>query len=122
MWITNGPDADTFLIYARPIPPPVRVASVPSSSSVAPELQHAQKLDKLGMRGSGTCELVLEGASAAANLLGVENGGVRAADERPDYERVVAGGPLGLMAAALDVVLPTCTSASSSASRSAPSS
>ena len=73
-----------------------------------PGFSTAQKLDKLGMRGSGTCELVFEDCCVpAANIVGAENGGVRVLMSGLDYERVVlAGGPLGLMAAALDVVLP----------------
>jgi len=109
MWITNGPDADVFLIYAK-----TDAAAGPRGISTfivergTPGFTTAQKLDKLGMRGSGTCELVLEECFVpAANLLGAENGGVRVLMSGLDYERVVlAGGPLGLMAAALDVVLP----------------
>jgi isovaleryl-CoA dehydrogenase len=68
----------------------------------------AQKLDKLGMRGAGTCELIFEQCHIPAeNVVGAENAGVRVLMSGLDYERVVlAGGPLGLMAAALDVVLP----------------
>jgi isovaleryl-CoA dehydrogenase len=109
MWITNGPDADVFLIYGKTD----NVAGARGISTFivergTPGFTTAQKLDKLGMRGSGTCELVLEECFVpAANLLGVENGGVRVLMSGLDYERVVlAGGPLGLMAAALDVVLP----------------
>jgi isovaleryl-CoA dehydrogenase len=109
MWITNGPDADTFLIYAK-----TNAAAGPRGISTfivergTPGFRTAQKLDKLGMRGSGTCELVFENCFVpAANLLGAENGGVRVLMSGLDYERVVlAGGPLGLLAAALDVVLP----------------
>jgi isovaleryl-CoA dehydrogenase len=109
MWITNGPDADTFLIYAK-----TDAAAGPRGISTfilergTPGFSTAQKLDKLGMRGSGTCELVFEDCFVPAeNLLGAENGGVRVLMSGLDYERVVlAGGPLGLMAAALDVVLP----------------
>ena len=109
MWITNGPDADVFLIYAK-----TDAAAGPRGISTfivergTPGFTTAQKLDKLGMLGSGTCELVLEECFVpGTNLLGVENGGVRVLMSGLDYERVVlAGGPLGLMAAALDVVLP----------------
>ncbi len=109
MWITNGPDADTFLIYAK-----TNATAGPRGISTfivergTPGFGTAQKLDKLGMRGSGTCELVFEDCAVPAhNLLGVENGGVRVLMSGLDYERVVlAGGPLGLLAAALDVVLP----------------
>jgi isovaleryl-CoA dehydrogenase len=109
MWITNGPDADTFLIYAKTDSTAgTRGISTFIVERGIPGFSTAQKLDKLGMRGSGTCELVLEECFVpAANLLGVENGGVRVLMSGLDYERVVlAGGPLGLMAAALDVVLP----------------
>jgi len=109
MWITNGPDADTFLIYAKTDSTAgTRGISTFIVERGTPGFSTAQKLDKLGMRGSGTCELVLEECFVpAANLLGVENGGVRVLMSGLDYERVVlAGGPLGLMAAALDVVLP----------------
>ncbi|HEY7995433.1 MAG TPA: isovaleryl-CoA dehydrogenase [Steroidobacteraceae bacterium] len=109
MWITNGPDADTFLIYAKTDHSAgTRGISTFIVERGTPGFSTAQKLDKLGMRGSGTCELVLEECFVpAANLLGVENGGVRVLMSGLDYERVVlAGGPLGLMAAALDVVLP----------------
>jgi isovaleryl-CoA dehydrogenase len=109
MWITNGPDADTFLIYAKTEPAAgARGISTFILERGTPGFSTAQKLDKLGMRGSGTCELVFEDCFVpAANLLGAENGGVRVLMSGLDYERVVlAGGPLGLMAAALDVVLP----------------
>jgi isovaleryl-CoA dehydrogenase len=109
MWITNGPDADVFVVYAKTDP-----AAGPRGISAfivergASGFSTAQKLDKLGMRGSGTCELVFEDCRVPAeNLLGSENGGVRVLMSGLDYERVVlAGGSLGLMAAALDVVLP----------------
>ena len=109
MWITNGPDADTFLIYAK-----TNASAGPRGISTfivergTPGFSTAQKLDKLGMRGSGTCELVFEDCEVPTqNLLGAENGGVRVLMSGLDYERVVlAGGPLGLLAAALDVVLP----------------
>src|SRR5207237_3547777 len=73
-----------------------------------PGFATAQKLDKFGMRGSGTCELVFEDCAVpAANILGAQNEGARVLMSGLDYERVVlAGGPLGLMAAALDLVLP----------------
>ena len=109
MWITNGPDADVFLIYGKTeAAAGARGISTFIVERGTPGFTTAQKLDKLGMRGSGTCELVLEECFVpAANLLGVENGGVRVLMSGLDYERVVlAGGPLGLMAAALDVVLP----------------
>jgi isovaleryl-CoA dehydrogenase len=109
MWITNGPDADVFVVYAKTDP-----AAGPRGISAfivergARGFSTAQKLDKLGMRGSGTCELVFDDCAVPAeNLLGSENGGVRVLMSGLDYERVVlAGGSLGLMAAALDLVLP----------------
>ena len=109
MWITNGPDADVFLIYGKTdAAAGARGISTFIVERGTPGFTTAQKLDKLGMRGSGTCELVFEECFVpAANLLGAENGGVRVLMSGLDYERVVlAGGPLGLMAAALDVVLP----------------
>jgi isovaleryl-CoA dehydrogenase len=109
MWITNGPDADVVLVYAKTDP-----QSGPRGISTfivergTRGFHSAQKLDKLGMRGSSTSELVFEDCRVPAeNLLGTENGGVRVLMSGLDYERVVlAGGSLGLMAAALDVVLP----------------
>ncbi len=109
MWITNGPDADVFLIYGKTdAAAGARGISTFIVERGTPGFTTAQKLDKLGMRGSGTCELVFEECFVpAANLLGVQNGGARVLMSGLDYERVVlAGGPLGLMAAALDVVLP----------------
>ncbi len=109
MWITNGPDADVFLVYAK-------TDAAAGSRGIttfiiergAPGFSTAQKLDKLGMRGSGTCELVFEECHVpSANIVGAENGGARVLMSGLDFERVVlAGGPLGLLAAALDVVLP----------------
>ncbi len=109
MWITNGPDADVFVIYAKTNPgagPRGITAFIVERGTEG--FSTAQKLDKLGMRGSGTCELVFEDCPVPAeNLLGVENGGARVLMSGLDYERVVlAGGPIGLMAAALDLVLP----------------
>jgi isovaleryl-CoA dehydrogenase len=108
MWITNGPDADVFLIYAKTSDAGPRGITTFIVERGTPGFSTAQKLDKLGMRGSGTCELVFEECRVpAANIVGAENGGVRVLMSGLDYERVVlAGGPLGLMAAALDVVLP----------------
>src|SRR5579862_163418 len=109
MWITNGPDADVLVVYAKTDPQ----AGARGITAFIVEkgmrgFSTAQKLDKLGMRGSNTCELVFEECAVpAANLLGSENGGVRVLMSGLDYERVVlAGGPLGIMAACLDVVLP----------------
>jgi isovaleryl-CoA dehydrogenase len=109
MWITNGPDADVLVVYAKTDP-------AAGARGITPFIVErgwrgfstAQKLDKLGMRGSSTCELVFDDCPVPAeNRLGPENGGVRVLMSGLDYERVVlAGGPLGLMAAALDLVLP----------------
>jgi isovaleryl-CoA dehydrogenase len=109
MWITNGPDADVFVIYAKS-----DVAAGPRGISAfivernTPGFTTAQKLDKLGMRGSSTCELVFEDCVVPSeNLLGGLNRGTAVLMSGLDYERVVlSGGPLGLMAAALDLVLP----------------
>jgi len=109
MWITNGPDADVFVVYAKTDPAAgARGISAFILDRGARGFSTAQKLDKLGMRGSGTCELLFDDCSVPAeNLLGTENGGVRVLMSGLDYERVVlAGGSLGLMAASLDVVLP----------------
>jgi len=109
MWITNGPDADVLVVYARTEP----AAGARGITAFIVErgfegFSTAQKLDKLGMRGSSTCELVFEDCVVpAANVLGAENDGVRVLMSGLDYERVVlAGGPLGLMSAALELVLP----------------
>ena len=109
MWITNGPDADVFVVYAKTDP----AAGARGISAFIVErgtagFSTAPKLDKLGMRGSGTCELLFDDCRVpAANLLGEEHRGVRVLMSGLDYERVVlAGGSLGLMAAALDLVLP----------------
>ena len=109
MWITNGPEADVFVVYAKTDPAAgARGITAFIVERGAVGFTTAQKLDKLGMRGSGTCELVFEECAVPAqNRLGPENGGVRVLMRGLDYERVVlAGGPLGLMAAALDLVLP----------------
>jgi isovaleryl-CoA dehydrogenase len=109
MWITNGPDADVVIVYAKTDP-----AAGPRGITAFivekgwPGYSSAQKLDKLGMRGSSTSELVFDNCVVpAANVLGQLNGGVRVLMKGLDYERaVLGGGPLGLMAAALDLVLP----------------
>jgi isovaleryl-CoA dehydrogenase len=109
MWITNGPDADVLVVYAKTEP---GAGSRGITAFIVERgfegFSTAQKLDKLGMRGSSTCELVFENCEVpAANVLGRENEGVRVLMSGLDYERVVlAGGPLGLMGAALDLVLP----------------
>ena len=109
MWITNGPDADVLVVYAKTDPS----AGPRGISAFIVEkgfkgFSTAQKLDKLGMRGSNTCELVFEDCEVPAeNLLGAEGRGVNVLMSGLDYERVVlAGGPLGIMAACLDVVMP----------------
>jgi isovaleryl-CoA dehydrogenase len=109
MWITNGPDADVVLVYAKTDPAAgARGISTFIVERGTPGFESAQKLDKLGMRGSSTSELLFDDCRIpAANLVGTENGGVRVLMSGLDYERVVlAGGSLGLHAAALDVVLP----------------
>ena len=109
MWITNGPDADTLVVYAKTDPgagPRGITAFIVEKGT--PGFSTAQKLDKLGMRGSNTCELVFEDCAVpAANVLGEVGRGVNVLMSGLDYERaVLAGGPLGIMAACLDVVLP----------------
>ena len=109
MWITNGPDADTYVIYAK------TDATVRSAGITAfivergySGFSQAQKLDKLGMRGSNTCELVFEDCEVPAeNVLGTEGNGFRVLMSGLDYERtVLAAGPTGIMQACLDTVLP----------------
>jgi isovaleryl-CoA dehydrogenase len=109
MWITNGPDAPVYVIYAK-----TDAAAGPQGISAflverdTPGFSRSPKLDKLGMRGSNTCELVFEECVVPAeNILGKENGGVRVLMSGLDYERVVlSGGPLGIMQACMDEVLP----------------
>ena len=109
MWITNGPDAHVYVIYAK-----TDAAAGPQGISAflverdSPGFSRSPKLDKLGMRGSNTCELVFEDCVVSAeNILGKENGGVRVLMSGLDYERVVlSGGPLGIMQACMDEVLP----------------
>ncbi|NBT28792.1 MAG: isovaleryl-CoA dehydrogenase [Gammaproteobacteria bacterium] len=109
MWITNGPDADTLVVYAKTNPQ----AGSRGITAFLIEKDFAgfstgPKLDKLGMRGSNTCELVFEDCEVpASQILGAENAGVAVLMSGLDFERVVlSGGPLGLMQACLDVVLP----------------
>ncbi|MDK1286980.1 isovaleryl-CoA dehydrogenase [Pseudoalteromonas umbrosa] len=109
MWITNGPDADVFVIYAKTeldAGPRGITAFIVERNS--PGFSTAQKLDKLGMRGSNTCELVFEDCEVPEeNILGTLNEGVKVLMSGLDYERVVlAGGPLGIMQACMDVVVP----------------
>lgn len=109
MWITNGPDADTLVVYAKTDP------SGGSRGITAFIIErdfegfsHAQKLDKLGMRGSNTCELVFQDCVVPKeNVLGELNRGVEVLMSGLDYERVVlAAGPLGIMQACMDEVVP----------------
>jgi isovaleryl-CoA dehydrogenase len=109
MWITNGPIAETLVVYAKTNPDagPRGITAFLIEKGMA-GFTTAQKLDKLGMRGSDTCELVFEDCEVAAdNVLGSVDGGVRVLMSGLDYERaVLAAGPLGIMQACLDVVLP----------------
>ena len=109
MWITNGPDAETLIVYAK------TNQNLGSRGITAfiieKEMQGfstGEKLDKLGMRGSNTCELVFENCEVPfENILGEEGKGVEVLMSGLDYERVVlAAGPLGIMASALDTVVP----------------
>jgi isovaleryl-CoA dehydrogenase len=109
MWITNGPTADVLVVYVKVDP------SLGNRGVTAMIIERgfngfstAQKLDKLGMRGSDTCELVFDDCEVPAeNVLGEVGGGARVLMSGLDYERVVlAGGPLGLMRAGMDLVLP----------------
>jgi isovaleryl-CoA dehydrogenase len=109
MWITNGPDADVLVVYAKTAP----AAGAQGITAFIVErgftgFAASPKLDKLGMRGSSTSELLFDDCEVPTeNVLGSIGGGVRALMSGLDYERVVlAGGPLGLMQAALDLVLP----------------
>jgi len=109
MWITNGPDADTLVVYAKTDPQAgARGITAFLVEKGMPGFSTAQKLDKLGMRGSNTCELVFTDCVVPAeNVLGAEGRGVNILMSGLDYERaVLAGGPLGLMAAAMDAVVP----------------
>jgi len=109
MWITNGPDAHTFIIYAK-------TDTAAGSKGITafivekdtPGFSQAQKLDKLGMRSSNTCELVFVDAEVPQeNILGELGGGVRVLMSGLDYERLVlSGGPLGIMQATMDAVVP----------------
>ena len=108
-WITNGPHADTLVVYAKTDP---EGASRGVTAFIIEKdfkgFRCAQKLDKIGMRGSDTGELVFEDCEVPAqNVLGPENGGAGVLKSGLDYERtVLAGGPLGIMQACLDAVLP----------------
>jgi isovaleryl-CoA dehydrogenase len=109
MWITNGPEADVFVIYAKTEPGAGSsgiTAFIVEGDSAG--FSRGPKLDKLGMRGSNTCELVFEDCRVPAeNILGAENAGVRVLMSGLDYERtVLAAGPVGIMQSCLDVVEP----------------
>jgi len=109
MWITNGPDANTLVVYAKTdISAGARGVTAFLIERGMKGFSTAQKLDKLGMRGSNTCELVFEDCEVPVeNVLGEEGRGVNVLMSGLDYERaVLAGGSLGIMAACLDVVLP----------------
>ncbi len=109
MWITNGPDADVLVVYAKTDPDAgARGITAFLVEKGMKGFSTAQKLDKLGMRSSPTSELVFQDCEVPAeNVLGSEGSGVRVLMSGLDYERVVlSGGPLGLMAAAMDVVMP----------------
>ncbi|HGY9608474.1 isovaleryl-CoA dehydrogenase [Vibrio harveyi] len=109
MWITNGPDADTLVVYAKTDP---NGGSRGITAFIIERefegFSHAQKLDKLGMRGSNTCELVFQDCAVPKeNVLGELNRGVEVLMSGLDYERVVlAAGPLGIMQACMDEVVP----------------
>ncbi|WP_274879660.1 isovaleryl-CoA dehydrogenase [Vibrio harveyi] len=109
MWITNGPDADTLVVYAKTDP---NGGSRGITAFIIERefegFSHAQKLDKLGMRGSSTCELVFQDCVVPKeNVLGELNRGVEVLMSGLDYERVVlAAGPLGIMQACMDEVVP----------------
>jgi len=109
MWITNGPDADTLIVYAK------TDGQAGAEGIIAFIVEKgfkgfstAQKLDKLGMRGSNTCELAFQDCEVPAeNVLGGEGRGVKVLMSGLDYERaVLAAGPLGIMQSCMDVVLP----------------
>src|SRR5438067_5235521 len=109
MWITNGPHADTLVVYAKGDPDPDgRGITAFLIEKGFKGFSTAQKLDKLGMRGSDTCELVFVDCEVPAeNVLGRPGEGLAVLMSGLDYERVVlAAGPLGIMAACMDVVLP----------------
>ncbi|HAU1150559.1 TPA: isovaleryl-CoA dehydrogenase [Legionella pneumophila] len=109
MWITNGPDADVLVVYAKT---DKQAGSKGITAFIIekgmPGFKTAQKLDKLGMRGSNTCELVFDQCEVPSeNVLGVINQGVKVLMSGLDYERtILAAGPVGIMQACMDVVLP----------------
>lgn len=109
MWITNGPEANTLVVYAKTDPEagPKGITAFLIEKEM-PGFSCAQKLDKLGMRGSNTGELVFQDCEVPEeNVLGREGGGVAVLMSGLDYERaVLAAGPLGIMQACMDIVLP----------------
>lgn len=109
MWITNGPDASTLIVYAKSDPDagPKGITAFLVDRGMK-GFSTAQKLDKLGMRGSNTCELVFEDCLVPfENILAEEGKGVNVLMSGLDYERVtLAAGPIGIMAAAMDIVVP----------------
>jgi isovaleryl-CoA dehydrogenase len=109
MWITNGPDADVLVVYAKTNPQAgARGITAFLIEKGMKGFTVAQKLDKLGMRGSNTGELVFQDCEVPAeNILGEIDGGVTVLMSGLDYERaVLSGGPLGIMQACMDVVIP----------------
>lgn len=110
MWITNGPDADVLLVYMRTAPRPAgsRCMTAFIVEKGMKGFSTAQKLDKLGMRGSNTCELVFDNCEIPEeNIVGEVNEGVRVLMGGLDTERLVlSGGPIGIMQSAMDLVLP----------------
>ncbi|KQV20328.1 isovaleryl-CoA dehydrogenase [Rhizobium sp. Root1203] len=109
MWITNGPDADVLVVYAKTDPQAgPRGITAFLIERTFNGFSTGPKLDKLGMRGSNTCELIFSDCEVPeSNILGVLGGGVRVLMSGLDYERVVlSAGPLGIMAACMDVVVP----------------
>jgi isovaleryl-CoA dehydrogenase len=121
MWITNGPDAHTYIIYAKTASSTKTASHSQTENKAAargitafiverdyPGFSRHQKLDKLGMRGSNTCELLFEDCEVPAeNILGKEGDGVKVLMSGLDFERtVLSGGPVGIMQACLDLVIP----------------
>jgi isovaleryl-CoA dehydrogenase len=111
MWITNGPEADVLVVYAKTDPDAGSrgiTAFLVERMACPRAFPQAQKLDKLGMRGSNTCELVFEDCEVPEeNVLGEVGKGVQGADERPRLRALVlAGGPIGIMQACMDIVVP----------------
>ncbi len=109
MWITNGPDAHTYVVYAKTDPDagPRGITAFIIERDF-PGFSQGQKLDKLGMRGSNTCELIFQDCEVPEeNILGLEGKGVNVLMSGLDFERtVLSGGPVGIMQACLDVVVP----------------